>query len=56
METALVGYNAFYDRKDKTTLPDEITNLTWSRFFDGYEPLQSATVSGAPIAASVSRY
>jgi GNAT superfamily N-acetyltransferase len=35
------GYNAFYGRKDKTALPDEITNLTWSRFFDGYEPLHA---------------
>jgi GNAT superfamily N-acetyltransferase len=35
------GYNAFYGRKDATALPDEITNLTWSRFFDGYEPIQA---------------
>jgi GNAT superfamily N-acetyltransferase len=33
------GYNEFYGRKDKTALPETITNLTWSRFFDGYEPL-----------------
>ena len=32
------GYNAFYGRKEKTALPDAITNMTWSRFFDGYEP------------------
>ena len=32
------GYNAFYGRKDETALPEIITNLTWSRFFDGYEP------------------
>ncbi len=35
------GYNAFYGRKDETALPEIITNLTWSRFFDGYEPLQA---------------
>ena len=35
------GYNAFYGRKDQTALPDEITSLTWSRFFDGYEPLHA---------------
>jgi hypothetical protein len=42
------GYSAFYGRKDKSALPDEITNLKWSRFFDGYEPLhaQVADCSG----------
>jgi GNAT superfamily N-acetyltransferase len=35
------GYNAFYGRQGKTALPDEITNLTWSRFFDGYEPIHA---------------
>jgi GNAT superfamily N-acetyltransferase len=35
------GYNAFYGRKAATALPDEITNLTWSRFFDGYEPIHA---------------
>ena len=35
------GYNAFYGRRGKTALPDEITNLTWSRFFDGYEPIHA---------------
>ena len=32
------GYNAFYGRKDATALPDAITQMTWSRFFDAYEP------------------
>lgn len=35
------GYNAFYSRKGATALPDSITNMTWSRFFDGYEPMQA---------------
>jgi GNAT superfamily N-acetyltransferase len=35
------GYNAFYGRAGATALPDEITNLTWSRFFDGYEPIHA---------------
>jgi GNAT superfamily N-acetyltransferase len=35
------GYNAFYGREGNTALPDEITNLTWSRFFDGYEPIHA---------------
>jgi GNAT superfamily N-acetyltransferase len=35
------GYNAFYGRAGKTALPDEITQMTWSRFFDGYEPVHA---------------
>ena len=33
------GYNAFYVREGATALPDEITEVTWTRFFDGYEPM-----------------
>lgn len=35
------GYNAFYGRKQETALPDAITTMTWSRFFDGYEPMHA---------------
>jgi GNAT superfamily N-acetyltransferase len=35
------GYNAFYGRHGETALPDPITNMTWSRFFDGYEPVHA---------------
>src|SRR5262250_2524325 len=31
------GYNAFYGRSGKTALAREITEMTWARFFDGYE-------------------
>ena len=33
------GYNSFYGRAGVTALPNEITRSTWSRFFDGYEPV-----------------
>lgn len=33
------GYNKFYGRSGPTALPDEITQMTWSRFFDAYEPV-----------------
>jgi GNAT superfamily N-acetyltransferase len=33
------GYNKFYGRSGKTALPDEITQMTWARFFDAYEPV-----------------
>jgi GNAT superfamily N-acetyltransferase len=35
------GYNAFYGRSGPTALPREITEMTWSRFFDAYEPVHA---------------
>jgi GNAT superfamily N-acetyltransferase len=35
------GYNAFYGRKEETALPEVVTNMTWSRFFDSYEPVHA---------------
>jgi GNAT superfamily N-acetyltransferase len=35
------GYNAFYGRSGPTALPAEITQTTWSRFFDVYEPMHA---------------
>jgi GNAT superfamily N-acetyltransferase len=35
------GYNAFYGRAGATALPDDITRMTWSRFFDAYEPVHA---------------
>src|ERR1700704_569676 len=35
------GYNAFYGRHGTTELPSEITQMTWSRFFDAYEPMHA---------------
>jgi GNAT superfamily N-acetyltransferase len=32
-------YNAFYGRKGETALPGIVTNMTWARFFDGYDPI-----------------
>lgn len=33
------GYNAFYGRVGQTALPRDVTDTTWSRFFDAYEPV-----------------
>jgi GNAT superfamily N-acetyltransferase len=35
------GYNAFYGRAGETALPAPITEMTWARFFDAYEPLHA---------------
>lgn len=35
------GYNAFYGRSGATSLPEEITRVTWERFFDAAEPVHA---------------
>jgi GNAT superfamily N-acetyltransferase len=35
------GYNAFYGRSGATALKREITDMTWARFFDSYEPVHA---------------
>jgi GNAT superfamily N-acetyltransferase len=35
------GYNAFYERSGPTALPEHITQSTWQRFFDAYEPVHA---------------
>jgi GNAT superfamily N-acetyltransferase len=35
------GYNRFYGRFDATALPEAITQMTWTRFFDAYEPMHA---------------
>ena len=41
------GYNAFYGRSGPTALAEEVTRMTWSRFFDGYEPMQALVAEQA---------
>jgi GNAT superfamily N-acetyltransferase len=35
------GYNEFYGRVGDTALSSDITMMTWSRFFDAYEPMHA---------------
>ena len=50
------GYNAFYGRKGPTALPDTVTNMTWSRFFDGYEPIHALVAEHAGKLAGLVHY
>jgi GNAT superfamily N-acetyltransferase len=50
------GYNAFYGREGITALADEITHLTWSRFFDGYEPIHALVAEHAGKLAGLVHY
>jgi GNAT superfamily N-acetyltransferase len=40
------GYNAFYGRSGSSALPPEVTQTTWSRFFDAYEPMHALVAAG----------
>lgn len=42
------GYNEFYGRVGDTALAPDVTLMTWSRFFDAYEPVHGlvAEVAG----------
>jgi GNAT superfamily N-acetyltransferase len=41
------GYNAFYGREGATALPEDVTRMTWSRFFDAYEPVHALVADRA---------
>ena len=41
------GYNAFYGRAGPTALAIELTELTWSRFFDTNEPMHALVAEHA---------
>src|ERR1700679_4000461 len=48
------GYNAFYKRFGATALPDAVTQVTWARFFDTYEPMYAmVAVDGARVVGLV---
>lgn len=48
------GYNKFYGRSGPTALADEITQMTWSRFFDAYEPVHALVAeSGGELVGLV---
>ena len=40
------GYNAFYGRAGVTALPAPVTEMTWARFFDAYEPMHALVAEG----------
>jgi GNAT superfamily N-acetyltransferase len=35
------GYNLFYQRVGPAAIPQAVTECTWQRFFDGYEPMHA---------------
>lgn len=48
------GYNEFYKRFGATALPDAVTQVTWARFFDTYEPMYAmVAVDGGRVVGLV---
>ena len=48
------GYNEFYKRFGATALPDGVTQVTWARLFDTYEPMYAmVAVDGARVVGLV---
>ena len=41
------AYNAFYGRSGETALAPEVTLMTWTRFFDSYEPMHALVAERA---------
>jgi GNAT superfamily N-acetyltransferase len=50
------GYNAFYGRSGPTALAPEITAMTWSRFFDAYEPVHALVAESGGELLGLTHY
>jgi GNAT superfamily N-acetyltransferase len=50
------GYNAFYGREGPTALPIATTQMTWSRFFDAYEPVHAVVAEASGRLVGLAHY
>lgn len=50
------GYNTFYGRSGPTALADTITAMTWSRFFDAYEPVHALVAESGGELVGLTHY
>lgn len=50
------GYNAFYGRAGATALAPEITQTTWSRFFDDAEPVHALVAESSSELFGLAHY
>ena len=49
-------YNAFYGREGATALALETTQMTWSRFFDAYEPVHALVAEASGKLVGLAHY
>jgi GNAT superfamily N-acetyltransferase len=50
------GYNTFYGRHGPTALRPEVTQMTWSRFFDAYEPVHALVAVDGGALVGIAHY
>jgi GNAT superfamily N-acetyltransferase len=50
------AYNAFYGRSGPAALSSEITRMTWSRFFDAYEPMRALVAESSGQLLGLTHY
>ena len=50
------GYNTFYGRQGPTALRPEVTQMTWSRFFDAYEPVHALVAVDGGALVGIAHY
>lgn len=50
------GYNTFYGRSGPTALPEDVIQITWSRFFDGHEPVYALVVESEGKLIGLAHY
>jgi GNAT superfamily N-acetyltransferase len=50
------GYNAFYGRSGVSALAPEITRMTWTRFFDAYEPMHALVAESGDQLVGLAHY
>jgi GNAT superfamily N-acetyltransferase len=50
------GYNAFYGRAGTTALVPEITQITWTRFFDSCEPVHALVAESEGKLLGITHY
>jgi GNAT superfamily N-acetyltransferase len=55
-QTLWDGYNAFYGREGASKLSTQITQMTWSRFFDSYEPVHALIAERAGILSGLAHF
>jgi len=50
------GYNAFYGRSGSIALPEEITQATWTRFFNSSEPVHAFVAEDSGQVVGLTHY
>ena len=56
MATLWDGYNTFYGRSGPTALPEEITQITWERFFSKDEPVHAFVAADGEHVVGLAHY